>query len=42
MSEIAKHWIDGEWPGSDTVSESINPATRAVTLEHHGLCSVVG
>ena len=21
MSEIAKHWIDGEWVGSDTVSE---------------------
>jgi betaine-aldehyde dehydrogenase len=30
MSEIAKHWIDGEWTGSDTVSESINPATGAV------------
>jgi betaine-aldehyde dehydrogenase len=30
MSEIAKHWIDGEWAGSDTVSESINPATGAV------------
>ena len=30
MSEIAKHWIDGEWLGSDTVSESINPATGAV------------
>src|SRR5580704_5275296 len=30
MSEIAKHWIDGEWVGSDTVSESINPATGAV------------
>jgi hypothetical protein len=27
MSEIAKHWIDGEWAGSGTVSESINPAT---------------
>ena len=25
MSEIAKHWIDGEWTGSDTVPESINP-----------------
>jgi len=22
MSEIAKHWIDGEWVGSETVSES--------------------
>ena len=21
MSEIAKHWIDGEWVGSDTASE---------------------
>src|ERR1700733_9261265 len=30
MSEIAKHWIDGQWAGSDTVSESINPATGAV------------
>src|SRR5271156_1062322 len=30
MSEIARHWIDGEWVGSDTVSESINPATGAV------------
>jgi betaine-aldehyde dehydrogenase len=30
MSEIAKHWIDGEWTGSDTVSESINPATGEV------------
>src|ERR1700757_5272620 len=28
--EIAKHWIDGEWVGSDTVSESINPATGEV------------
>src|ERR1700746_448420 len=27
ISEVAKHWIDGEWIGSDTVSESINPAT---------------
>jgi hypothetical protein len=25
MSEIAKHWIDGEWVGSETVSESVNP-----------------
>ena len=25
--EVAKHWIDGEWVGSETVSESINPAT---------------
>src|ERR1700736_1703158 len=30
MSEIAKHWIDGEWTGSDTVSDSVNPATGAV------------
>ncbi len=30
MSEVAKHWIDGEWVGSGTVSESINPATGAV------------
>ena len=30
MSEIAKHWIDGDWVGSDTVSESVNPATGAV------------
>jgi hypothetical protein len=30
MSEIAKQWIDGEWPGSGTISESVNPATGAV------------
>jgi betaine-aldehyde dehydrogenase len=30
INEVAKHWIDGEWVGSDSVSESINPATGAV------------
>jgi betaine-aldehyde dehydrogenase len=30
QAEIAEHWIDGEWIGSDSVSESINPATGAV------------
>src|SRR5580692_10793903 len=30
MSEIAKHWIDGEWTGSGAVKESVNPATGAV------------
>jgi len=30
MSEIAKHGIDGEWTGSGTISESVNPATGAV------------
>jgi betaine-aldehyde dehydrogenase len=30
MSEIANHWIDGEWIGSGTVSTSVNPATGAV------------
>jgi betaine-aldehyde dehydrogenase len=30
MSEIAEHWIGGEWVGSDTVRESVNPATGAV------------
>jgi len=30
MSEIAEHWIDGEWTESGIVSESINPATGAV------------
>src|SRR5580698_2070552 len=30
MSEIAEHWIGGEWVGSGTVSESVNPATGAV------------
>jgi acyl-CoA reductase-like NAD-dependent aldehyde dehydrogenase len=30
MSEIARHWIDGEWVESGTVSESVNPATGAV------------
>jgi betaine-aldehyde dehydrogenase len=30
MSEIAEHWIGGEWVGSGTVSDSVNPATGAV------------
>jgi hypothetical protein len=30
MSEIARHWIDGEWPESGAVSKSVNPATGAV------------
>jgi betaine-aldehyde dehydrogenase len=30
MSEIAKHWIGGEWTGSGPVKESVNPATGAV------------
>jgi hypothetical protein len=30
VGEVARHWIDGEWTGSDTVSESINPATGEV------------
>jgi hypothetical protein len=30
MSEIARHWIDGEWTGSGAVLESVNPATGAV------------
>jgi betaine-aldehyde dehydrogenase len=30
MADIAKHWIDGEWVDSDTVSDSINPATGEV------------
>ena len=39
MSEIAKHWIDGEWVGSETVSESVSPAaisevTEAKTVVH--------
>jgi betaine-aldehyde dehydrogenase len=29
-SAIAKHWIDGDWIGSESVSESINPATGAI------------
>src|ERR1700758_1065566 len=29
-ADIAKQWIDGEWVASDTVSESINPATGQV------------
>jgi len=28
--DVAEHWIDGEWIGSDAVSESINPATGEV------------
>ena len=30
MSEIAEHWIGGEWVGSDTLKESVNPATGVV------------
>src|SRR6201981_2175727 len=30
ISEVAKHWIDGEWIGSDAVSKSVNPATGEV------------
>src|ERR1700749_2288622 len=30
MSEIAKHWIGGQWTDSGTVSESVNPATGVV------------
>jgi betaine-aldehyde dehydrogenase len=29
-TEVAEHWIDGAWIGSDSISESINPATGAV------------
>jgi betaine-aldehyde dehydrogenase len=29
-AEIAEHWIDGGWVGSDSISESINPATGVV------------
>jgi betaine-aldehyde dehydrogenase len=29
-ADIAKHWIDGEWVASDSVSESLNPATGEV------------
>ena len=36
MSEIAKHWIDGEWTGSGTVSESVNPAVPRGQLRHRG------
>ena len=30
MSEIARHWIDGEWTESGNVAESVNPATGEV------------
>lgn len=30
MTDIARHWINGEWVQSDTVSDSINPATGEV------------
>src|SRR5260370_25758952 len=33
MSEIAKHWIDGQLVGSDTVSEAVTPAAGAVLGE---------
>ncbi|AMJ59999.1 aldehyde dehydrogenase family protein [Bosea sp. PAMC 26642] len=29
-SDIALNWIDGEWVGSDTILESVNPATYDV------------
>src|SRR6201997_1230225 len=29
-SELARHWIDGEWVDSDTVAKSINPSTGEV------------
>ena len=28
--EFARHWIDGEWVGSDTVAKSISPSTGEV------------
>ena len=30
VADVAEHWIDGRWTGSDAVSESINPATGDV------------
>jgi betaine-aldehyde dehydrogenase len=30
LSDVAQHWIDGGWVGSDTVSDSINLATGEV------------
>jgi acyl-CoA reductase-like NAD-dependent aldehyde dehydrogenase len=30
MTDIAQHWIDGEWVDSSSVAESINPATGEV------------
>jgi acyl-CoA reductase-like NAD-dependent aldehyde dehydrogenase len=30
MTNIAQHWIDGQWVASDTVSDSFNPATGEV------------
>jgi betaine-aldehyde dehydrogenase len=30
VTDIARHWIGGEWVKSDTVSDSINPATSEV------------
>ncbi len=30
MADIAQHWINGEWAGSDVVAESVNPATGEV------------
>jgi len=30
MTTIAQDWIDGEWVGSDAISEPINPATGEV------------
>jgi betaine-aldehyde dehydrogenase len=30
LADVAEHWIDGRWTGSDAVSQSINPATGDV------------
>ncbi|MGW2465304.1 aldehyde dehydrogenase family protein [Streptomyces sp. NPDC001761] len=30
MNTIAQHWINGQWTGSDSVLESINPADGTV------------
>jgi betaine-aldehyde dehydrogenase len=30
MTDVAQHWINGEWTGSDAITESINPATGEV------------
>jgi hypothetical protein len=30
MNTIAKHWINGQWTGSGSVLESINPADDTV------------
>jgi hypothetical protein len=35
MSEIARHWIDGQWRASPGVAESTDPATSLFLSPQH-------